>query len=188
LPPKKLHHYIKKSKGRLLKRIMKGSVFGKSKLFAFPRNHRFFESFNKVMKQMITAGILDHFGDENRDLVKDKTFASFTHSTVDAMQPMSLEHLKAGFAIWLTALCLPVTAFIIEWALVFIDYVIFKCLYFAFIKKLQQDVKNRNKLLLAELKKMKLAKYYETKKKRNEAQSYQRPQVSNLDEIVVMNL
>jgi hypothetical protein len=137
--PNKLHNYMQISSGNILPRISKESAYGNSKVFVFPRNHRFFESFNKQIEQVIAAGIIDHFGDDAKDLVKAKRFIT---SKLESAKPMSMSHLKAGFVVWLVSLIFPFAAFIGEWVLRIRDLIVFKSVRKAFFKL--HEINSRN--------------------------------------------
>lgn len=81
------------------------------KNWVLPRNHRFFFSFERVVKQIVPSGIISHFYDEFRDLFNAK---QYSHYYLDKFEKMSLEHLEAGFFVWLASLFFPLTAFIAE--------------------------------------------------------------------------
>jgi hypothetical protein len=129
LMPHHLSGFIKSSKGKLLERIMTYNYFGTLKAFNFPRNHRFYEVFDRKIQQIVTAGIIDHFADDFKNLFNKK---QFSHLHLEVVEPMNTEHLKAAFAVWLVSLCFPAAAFIAEWIL-------------KFLKVLKLKLKTRNK-------------------------------------------
>jgi hypothetical protein len=112
LLPDHLSDYILGSGGQILKRIITDATFGSSKLFVMPHNHRFFEIFNEKTEKTIPSGIIHHFSKENKDLFNQKGFAP---SKLENFKPMNLEHLEAGFVVWIVTLIFPITAFIFEW-------------------------------------------------------------------------
>lgn len=136
-----LEFVVTKSKGKLLQRIIRESSLAATKTLIFYRNHRFYESFNEKIQQLVSAGIIDHLGGYDKDLVNPKRFAKLN---LDQVQPMNLQHLEAGFVIWMISLMIPVTVFIFEWIIRFKDFIVFRFIFVAYIKTLERDLQNRH--------------------------------------------
>lgn len=125
-----LDHFIKESKGKLLGRIIKGTS-PTAKFMVFPRNHRFYESFNKEIQQLLPTGIINHLAGNLGNEINSRKFANLT---LENVQPMSLKHLEAAFVIWLVSLLFPIAAFIVEWIFRLRDFIVFKITFEAYIR------------------------------------------------------
>lgn len=135
-----LDEFILESKGKLLQLLIKENILGSSKVLAIPRNHRFFESFNKEIEKLLATGIIKHFAKDYHDFRNPKRFKN-----LEAGEVMTLEHLEAGFAIWFASLIFPITSFVAEWAAKFKKFIIFKGVFEAFVKTLKNSVRRRDK-------------------------------------------
>jgi hypothetical protein len=148
---------IANSSGKILKRIIKEDILDTPKTLVFPRNHRFFEAFNQKIERIVPSGIIvDHFNDDiYRNLINPK---QFKHLYLDQETPMALEHLEAGFVVWLVSLVFPIIAFIGEWIARFMDFIVFRSVFTAYIKSLERNVRNRDRKLQKFLMKMEKVK------------------------------
>lgn len=63
----------------------------------------------------MTAGIVNFFAHNISDSINPK---NFRHLTLDSVKPMSMEHLQAGFIVWLVSLLFPIFTFFGEWIIV----------------------------------------------------------------------
>lgn len=131
LPTGELDKIIFQTKGKILKRVFKESGVGARRIFIFPRNHRFYETFNRKLVQMVMAGLINNLAYEYTEMINKNRFK---HLHTDSVEPMSLEHLEAGFVLWLISLIFPTLAFAGEW--------IFK---FAF-GKVEKKIKKQGKV------------------------------------------
>jgi hypothetical protein len=138
----RLAKLISKTKGKILKRIFKQSVMGSRKVFIFPQHHRFYETFDRKIVQLVTAGIINHLASEFKDVINTKRFSRLKSEEVE---PMSLEHLEAGFVIWLVSMIFPIVAFAFEWVVTFKSFIVFERIFEEFIKSLENNARNRNK-------------------------------------------
>jgi hypothetical protein len=138
-----LKEAISRSNGSIISRIIKESALGTSETIIFPQNHRLFEDFDRKIQEMVTAGLVDYLRNDYKDLMSKKRFAVQNVETA-----MSLEHLEAAFALWLVSLIFPVTAFICEWIFKCIetikDFIVFKCVFVAYIKQLESETRTRD--------------------------------------------
>lgn len=155
MQPNSLDSLMAQSGGEILKRIIKENVLGSTKMIVFPRNHHFYESFNKNIERLVTAGIINYFGDDYKDLISVKRFS---HLKLSKVKPMNLKHLEAGFVVWLMSLIVPVAAFIVEWIIRFKDFIVFRSVFTAFTKLKEENVRNRDRNIQTFMKKLKLAK------------------------------
>jgi hypothetical protein len=138
LTTENLEHYMKILEGQVLDRMIEDVNFGILKVLPFPRNHRLFESFNKKVEQIKPAGIINHFRKDENELLNKKRFEN---SNLENARPMNLQHLEAGFAVWLITISLSIAAFVAEW--------ICKCIFnlkrFIGLKATQRKIQNQQK-------------------------------------------
>lgn len=145
-----LNQLITDSAGRIGSRIIKEILPGVTKTLTFPRNHRFFEIFDEKIQKMVTAGIINHFAEEDyKNLLNAKNFSK---SKLDEVKPLNLEHLEAGFVVWLVTLVFPIVAFIMEWIVTLKNLIVFKYIYLTFIKAVEKNAEKRGrKIFLMEI-------------------------------------
>jgi hypothetical protein len=119
----------KKTKGRILQRVIQEKDLSRTKTLVFEHNHPFYKIFEEKIQQMVTGGILKHTINNYKDSINA---IRLTHSKLNVETPMSLEHLEAGFVVWLVSLMFPIIAFMIEW--------------FVHLKKLRKNSRKLRKL------------------------------------------
>lgn len=146
-----LDYFIKESKGKLLPRIIKESSPTTAKFIVFPRNHRFFQSFDKKIQQIVAAGIINHLGNDYKESINPK---HYSHLTLEEVEPLSMEHLKAGFVVWLIALIFPIVAFIFERIFTFGVTIIFDQTFETYIETIGTNVRKRNRKMQKSLRKL----------------------------------
>jgi hypothetical protein len=151
----RLRTLILKTQGRILKRMLKQSVLGSRKVLVFPQNHRFYEIFNKKIGQLVTAGIINHLANDFKDVVNMKKFSQLKS---DEVVPMSLEHLEAGFVIWLVSMIFPFVAFAFEWIVTLKDFMIFQRMFEAFVKDFENNARIRHQNMTKALRQRKSSK------------------------------
>jgi hypothetical protein len=144
VPAFELDSLITYSKGDILPRIIKEPALKSSNSMLFPRNHRLFEPFNKVIKEAVTAGIIDHLSGNLKNLINHKRYQKLHF---EGFRPMNLDHLKAGFVIWLVAITFPIAAFVAEWIVFGLPKFIFRYIFSSYIKNLEQISRNRGEEL-----------------------------------------
>lgn len=158
----KLDYFIKKSQGKILPRLFKSSTSATAKFLIFPRNHLFYQSFNEKISQLLSNGIVNHFAKDMSESINPKRFS---HLGLETVKPMSMEHLKAGFLVWIFSLIFPITAFIVEWIIVLKKNFAAAALK----KKEEREKKRRNRKLQQTLIKMKIESEKSLKSQKTEA-------------------
>lgn len=108
---------------------------------AFEYNHVFFETFNEKIKQLITGGIIEHYV---QHVTADADPKRYEHLNVDEPQVLTMNHLEAGFVIWLFVLSLAVVIFLLEWIATFKDFLVFKNVLTAFLGRKDRMEKVEN--------------------------------------------
>lgn len=103
------------SEGRLIERMIKErfalTMFG----FQFPRNHKFFEIFDRKIQEIFAAGLTYKLDSIMLSWTKPECYKEFRHKYEnDDPKVLSLKELEAGFVIWLIFMCSSVIVFVLE--------------------------------------------------------------------------
>lgn len=80
-----------------------------------PINHKFSDIFNKKLQQLFEGGLTSR-DDINKDYTMSQKFYSDYNPELyyDGPEVLTLEHLEAGFVIWLCCIVISIISFIIE--------------------------------------------------------------------------
>ena len=136
LDPLMLWNKVRKSGGRLLKRILKERFDFEMCGMLFPRNHRLFEIFNKKLSELFESGLSSYW---------EKLFAKYLDPKFyhwlnnEEPQKLTMEQLESGFVIWLISLSFSCLVFICEWLIRLKDFLIIKFVLQAYCRKRQMD-------------------------------------------------
>lgn len=141
VPSSKLHTYASLSTGMILSRLLSERFYLGMSGMIFPRNHRFFEMFDKKFQQLVTAGIIDHM---NKPYFEYTSWNYYKHKYPVGPKVLTMEHLEAGFKVWLVSLSFAFGAFFIEWINTLMTYFVVKSMFKAFYKTKQ--IKGRKQL------------------------------------------
>lgn len=125
--------------GRFLRRVMKEDLFTDMHGLRFDYFHVFFKIFDRKIQQLFTGGITNHYIDE---VIGNFNPKRYDNLYVDEPQILTLEHLEAGFVIWLLAMSFAVCIFMLEWLKNFKDFLVFKYVFITFCKK--KEVEERH--------------------------------------------
>lgn len=155
LSSKYLKGVVSSSNGNILQRMFKTSILGTTHILVFPRNHRFFESFNRKIQQAVAVGFIDQFADDFKDITNKKRFL---HLKLVEEKPMNLEHLEAALFIWMVSLVFPIAAFIAEWIFRIKDFIVFHSTFAAYIKILENNTSKRDRKMQKAMKTIKTEK------------------------------
>lgn len=92
---------------------------------SFPLFHRFIEVFDEKLQQLFTGGIIDI---HSEIWVKPENFKNYKHfySHLEEPQILTLEHLEAGFVVWLISISFAVFSFMLEWLITFCEFLLIK--------------------------------------------------------------
>jgi hypothetical protein len=106
----------KNTECRLLKHVIKERFVLAMMGIQFPRNHKFFEIFNRKLQEMATAGLIEHSASSYLSWLKPNCYKKYRLKFEnDDPKVLSLKDLEAGFVIWLSFICLSVFVFVLEW-------------------------------------------------------------------------
>lgn len=118
--------FIWKTKGKFANRILKDRLLLETCGMQFPRNHRFFTAFDRKLQQLFTAGLVDY--NINSIISNFRDLKRYAHLYPDEPQVLTLEHLEAGFVIWLISVLSAAIVFFLQWLKKFVDFLILKYL------------------------------------------------------------
>lgn len=119
------YHKVITSRGQLLKRVMKERVDLETSGLSLPKNHKFYDLFNDKLQQLFQSGIISYYNEFWTEWLDPKRYA---HLYMEEPQILTLEHLEAGFVIWLISLTFAVLVFVIEWFVRAKDFIVMKYL------------------------------------------------------------
>lgn len=113
---------MNETKGRFAQRLLKENLYMEMCGMQFHANHQFFDVLNRKLHQLFVAGIIDEYNKEWLDMFNPLRYA---HLYPKEPQVLTMEHLEAGFVIWIAALSLSIVAFAAEWIDTFRIYLVF---------------------------------------------------------------
>lgn len=117
------------SRGQILDRVIDERFQLQMSGMIFPFNNRFFNIFGRRSQQMFEAGMIERYTSPYFDLLKKKK-RKFSPQT--GPQVLTMQHLEAGFLIWLASVCFSKIVFAFEWLISFKNYIIVESLLDAF--------------------------------------------------------
>jgi hypothetical protein len=122
-----LHYFIFLSGGEFQKRIIDEPMQETFCGVDFPRNHKFYENFNRKITQLYEAGITERYSKHYYHLLDLKYYerprlihkkyleTTWRKSFIKEPKILSMRDLEFGFVIWLGSLVFPLIAFVLEW-------------------------------------------------------------------------
>lgn len=122
------------TKGRILKHLLKERWLIKMEGMQFIANSYLFEEFDRKFQQLFEGG-LPNFYAADYFIFKNANPKHFEHLYLDGPQVLSLKHLEAGFVVWLSSKAFAIVAFMIEWLIRLLDYLVIKYIFTAFFKQ-----------------------------------------------------
>jgi hypothetical protein len=131
-----------RTRGELNKRFIVEPIQKQFCGVEFPRNHKFYETFNRKIQQLIEAGITE---------MLRKKYAKWTDPKY--YERPRLTHKKyLVFVIWLGSLLLPLIGFLLEWLVKLKDFLIVKFVLTAFFEQkfleTKKDVGKRSEMVI----------------------------------------
>lgn len=141
------------TKGLIFNRILKESLITEFCGMMIPRNHKLYNVLDHKTKQMFEAGIINHYIDFFKKFLDPNFYKSLRRVTPkylevphvklykEGPQILTLEHLEAGFVIWLAALSIAVGVYALEWLPRFKDYLIIELVLKAFYHQKMLEAK-----------------------------------------------
>lgn len=145
-----LYLYSQLTEGLVLKRVLYKDRLDLAMIgMIFPRNHRLYEIFDRKFQQMFVGGLVDRYVSVYTRGLDAKMYA---HLYEPVPQMLTLEHLEAGFVVWLVSLSLGIFAFGCEWLTRIFNGYIFALILKKFnetqkIEGISQDLKVTTKVI-----------------------------------------
>lgn len=146
--------YANYSRGELLKRLLKEPFISESCGMEMPRNNKMFEAFDLKTQQLFVAGIIDFYVAVNNEFLDPNYYLKpklltrkyletvYVKSFPTGPQVLTLEHLEAGFVVWLGCLLFALISFVIEWIIRIKDLYIINCIWSSFYETKRSEVQN----------------------------------------------
>lgn len=120
------------SEGRILSTLLDERLFLESFGLSFPSHHKLYQIFNDKTQQLFESGIFQRYSYGSDRWLDPKRYA---HLYRDEPQVLTMNNLEAGFIIWLASLSLTLFAFVCEWIIRIMEFVICKSIFKAFYKQ-----------------------------------------------------
>lgn len=83
------------------------------------------EIFDEKIERLLEAGLIDYFNSDYLEQIKINS-KRYEHFHPEGPEVLSLEHLRAGFAIWLGSIIFAMLSFVGEWVVRLKDFLIFR--------------------------------------------------------------
>lgn len=134
IPGNVQYFFLLRTDGRIQERYLNHQLWIEAYNLMFPRNHKFYEAFDEKFQQLWTSGIIEFYSTDYKKFSSKKYYKKFRHLYVtDGPQVLTLKHLEAGFVICLVAIFFAFIAFVIEWAVIVRDFLVFTNIFETFI-------------------------------------------------------
>lgn len=127
----KLYFAAEKSRGHIFQRLIKERIVEPMYGMRFPKNHKFYEIFDRKLQQIFEAGVSDRYVRE----LNDRHQKRYSHLYHDGPEVLTMEHLEAGFVVCLKPLLFACIAFVFEWIIRVVEFVICKSIFKAFFQR-----------------------------------------------------
>lgn len=132
----KLFYYVMWSHGKILERLLPERLFLEMSSMGFPRNHQFFEVFNKKLEQMMSGGLIDHYTSGYKDYLNPKKYAHLNESSPAVMK---LNRRESCFVFWFVSTSFALFGFTLEWFVKLKEYLIMRQALTAFRRRVSQN-------------------------------------------------
>lgn len=116
------------SNGTFLRRILRETVYVRMVVMHF-KESRTLDVFDTKIEQILEAGLIDYLDKDYSEYVNPKRYE---HLHPKGPEVLTLEHLRAGFIIWLVSVSFALFVFIAEWVVRLKDLLIYYYLFSAF--------------------------------------------------------
>lgn len=143
------------SNGEIVKRLLREPFITEFCGMEFPRNHKLFYVLDHKIHQLFEAGITEYlasYGKKRLDpnvYKKPKSFTrEYLHNTYEKLFPegaqiLTMDHLEAGFVIWIACVFLAFAAFIFEWMMMLKNFLIIWNVLQAFFERKFEEPRMR---------------------------------------------
>lgn len=140
------------TKGLFLKRIFDERLYGEMFGLKLTYFHYLYEVLDRKLQQMFVGGIIEHYNSEYYDYLNIKRYE---HLHPSGPQILTLEHLRAGFVVWLVSVIFAILTFGWEWIMVLFDYVISRFIFEAYFEFLNSEMRRKQTVRCSETVKQK---------------------------------
>lgn len=123
-----LMHQAIASNGTFLSRILKEAIYVRQVVILF-KDAKTLNIFDGKIEQIIEAGLIDYFNGDYSEHVNPKRYE---HLHTVGPEVLTLQHLRAGFIIWILLVVVAILTFVGEWIVILKDLMIILSLFTAF--------------------------------------------------------
>lgn len=124
--------YAGLSRGHIIRRLIPDRIGVQMWGLSLQKNHKFFDILDRKCQNLFEAGIIDRL---LRNLTEKGDPKRYAHLYKNGPKVLTLEHLEAGFIIWLTSLSFTLIAFISEWIIKIVEFTLYKSILGAFYER-----------------------------------------------------
>lgn len=130
--------------GTYLRRILNHSILTKMYSLEFEKVLLVDVSDDKL-QQLITGGLIDFYDSDYRDYINPKRYDHLHHR---GPQVLRMEHLSAGFSVWLVSVAAAMISFVIEWIFRLKEFLDFTFILKGFYQMKQQEMRKNKKAII----------------------------------------
>lgn len=146
------------SNGEIVKRLLREPFITEFCGMEFPRNHKLFYVLDHKIHQLFESGITEYlasYGKKRLDpnvykkpksLTREYLYNTYEKLFPEGAQILTMDHLEAGFVIWIACVSLAIAAFIFEWMMMLKNYLITWYVLQAFCERKCEEPKMRENL------------------------------------------
>lgn len=109
------------TKGKILKRVLPMRLGLDMRSMIFTKCHKLFWIIDEKIQEFVTGGLIEHYNKEFYEALDPKRY---DHLYAKGPKVLTLDHLEAGFVIWLVSICFTIVVFACEWLNRVKDYLI----------------------------------------------------------------
>lgn len=124
--------YASYTSGYILDRKLEDRLNVQMMGMAFKRNDKFYDIFNEKFKQLFTASLINRYADNEYSSISlnPKNYRRFQPE--DGPKVLTMQHLEAGFVIWIVSILVTILVFALEWTIRLKDYILFRYILASF--------------------------------------------------------
>lgn len=104
-------------------------------LYFTPTDSRLLSVIDRKLQQLFVGGLIEHYDSEYKEKINPKRFLHLQDPT--GPKVLTLEHLRAGFVVWLVSIVFALAVFSFEWMSRIWKYLIFKHILRSFYQQKQ---------------------------------------------------
>lgn len=117
-----LQYQMMMTNGTIGKRFLREELY--VQMFCFKMKNDFVvDVINEKIQQLVEGGLIEYFDRETNKFLRPETYQ---HLLYDGPEVLTMEHLEAGFVVWLVSVFIAICAFIGEWIVQLFGYFMIK--------------------------------------------------------------